>query len=73
MDIGKKILDDCCDRDSTAKTKASELYQAYKTWAEENGEPLFSQTRFGLKLKEKGIEKVKDGIYYYLGIKLKIM
>ncbi len=72
-DVIGRFLDDCCDRDSTAKTKASELYQAYKTWAEENGEPLFSQTRFGLKLKEKGIEKVKDGIYYYLGIKLKIM
>ncbi|MDD2246397.1 MAG: phage/plasmid primase, P4 family [Proteiniphilum sp.] len=53
--------------------KASELYEAYKSWNTYNGdEKPMSSTKFGRLLHDKGIQRDRkaDG-KYYIGLKLK--
>jgi putative DNA primase/helicase len=52
------------------ETQASELYRAYRQWAEENGEFVHTQTRFGRMLTERGIERKTGRIVSYRGIGL---
>jgi len=53
------------------KVKASDLYSAYKTWCQENGEQTLNSTNFGKKLNEKGYQGKKQGSYVYRhGIKI---
>jgi putative DNA primase/helicase len=64
------FLQDCCIVQENARARAGELYKAYRSWCEENGEKPLSQTRFGLRMVERGLDKVKDTYVYYLGIGL---
>lgn len=52
MDVLGGFLDDCCAR--TGRVGAKELYQAYLSWCEANGEKPISQRQFGLKMAERG-------------------
>lgn len=52
------------------ETQASELYRAYRQWAEENGEYVQTQTKFGKALTERGIERKTGRIVSYRGIGL---
>jgi putative DNA primase/helicase len=70
MDIIGSFLDDCCIITETATTRASQLYQAYQDWCEDNGERPMSNTRFGRRMGERGFDKVKDTYVYYLGLGL---
>ncbi|MCX7002611.1 MAG: phage/plasmid primase, P4 family [bacterium] len=51
---------------STHKTRASDLYEAYKRWAEGNGYGVMSNRTFGERLIQKHIRRVRDanGNYY---------
>jgi putative DNA primase/helicase len=52
------------------ETQASELYRAYRQWAEENGEYVQTQTKFGKALTERDIERKTGRIVSYRGIGL---
>lgn len=70
MDVISCFLDTCCY--DCGEIQASQLYQAYKEWAKENGEyDGMSNTRFGREIANK-FQKVrkKDG-QYYIGVSLK--
>jgi putative DNA primase/helicase len=64
MDTIAGFLEDQCDM--SGEVGATKLYQAYKTWCDENGERYEKQTGFGLQLVERGFEKEKTrtGIIY---------
>lgn len=69
------FLEDCTVAEADAATKATELYQAYKQWAEEAGEYQLTQTAFGRSLEERGIRVEKRGrdrarVKYRIGIRL---
>jgi len=65
------FFENMCEIDPSSSVIASVLYQAYKVWAEQNGEKIISNTLFGRKIKGK-FEKMKtfDGICY-VGVKVK--
>ncbi|MCH7526525.1 MAG: hypothetical protein IID39_03725 [Planctomycetes bacterium] len=56
MDVLGVFIDDCCELQSEAVTPASDLYQAYKQWADRAGERPLTQRAFGLRLKERGLD-----------------
>lgn len=62
------FLDECCELDEQLSVQASALYKAYHSWAQRRGETPLSMTRFGTRLGERGIGKVKRGSIYYEGI-----
>lgn len=55
------FLEDCCELDTTAAVRASELYAVYTEWAAEGGEYQLSQTMFGRQLEERGCTAEKRG------------
>jgi putative DNA primase/helicase len=70
-DVIERFLEECTIKKLNAKVKASELYQEFKRWAEENGEPGMTGTAFGRRMTEKGFKKRKSmGYTCYQGIGL---
>jgi putative DNA primase/helicase len=65
-DILGRFLTECTISKKGATTRASELYQAYKTWCERNGITPRSNTTFGKKIKRFYLTADRDmhGIYY---------
>ncbi|MDA2933439.1 phage/plasmid primase, P4 family [Acidobacteria bacterium AH-259-D05] len=77
MDVLGTFVSECCSTGSALHESASNLYEAYKEWAEENGEYTFSQKRLGKYLSEKGFESTRitsgpdRGKKEWLGIEVK--
>src|SRR6266516_2914274 len=71
MDILSIFLSERCEEATQETVGATALYEAYKTWCEQNGERYETKTSFGLRLAERGYEKAKTrtGIEYK-GLKL---
>lgn len=59
MDVLGDFLEECCELDPAAKVLASELYGAYRRWAEAAGADAINQTLFGRLLNEHGLEAQK--------------
>jgi putative DNA primase/helicase len=69
-DVIGSFLDDCCDLAPTIEVSATDLYQAFKRWAKDNGEYELSQTAFGRRLDERGFSVRKSGVKYRQGLRL---
>jgi putative DNA primase/helicase len=54
------------------ETQAKNLYEAYKTWCDDNGEKPMTGTMFGRRLTERGFDKYIDGARhtFYIGVAL---
>ncbi|MEY4582144.1 MAG: hypothetical protein RL701_6847, partial [Pseudomonadota bacterium] len=50
----KQFIDERCVCVSAAKTRSGALYQAYKKWAEAEGEEVLAQGQFGTRLRSLG-------------------
>jgi putative DNA primase/helicase len=59
MDAVAGFLEDQCVVAEGKSAPASQLYEAYKFWCEDNGEKPESQRRFGESLKAHGFESFK--------------
>ena len=71
QDVLSQFIDECCVVADHAWVRASDLYARYKAWAEENGLPVLSSTKFGTQLMERGFRKTRDRRgRIYLGIGL---
>lgn len=54
MDTVGSWLNECCIVKNEARTPARELYLSYKTWSERNGEYTHPESKFKLKMEERG-------------------
>jgi putative DNA primase/helicase len=70
QDIVGTFLTDCCMVRQGAEAQATDLYRAYSTWCDDNGEQSISGTLFGRQMTERGLAKIKSGCVYYQGIGL---
>jgi putative DNA primase/helicase len=57
--LGGFIAEECV-QDELATTTVAELYNAYKTWCDQNGEKTISSTKFGFMLTERGFTKSRE-------------
>ena len=63
------FVEDCCVAGSAYQVRASELYDAYRKWAESGGEKyVMSQRRFSKSIREKGYDRVRNNGSWYRGI-----
>jgi len=69
-DVIERFLEECTIRKAGVEVKASELYDEFKRWAEENGEPIMTKQMFGRRMSEKGFQKEKKGCIVYKEIGL---
>jgi len=73
MDFIGGFLDECCVMEPDAVTRSAELYESYKTWAEEKCKAPITQKRFGNMMTVRGIHRDRDsrtGLTDYHGIRL---
>lgn len=60
-DVIGAFIDEACEVGPYYTTPSSELYAAYKQWAEEAGEYVRSQRELGVRLGERGFEQARIG------------
>ncbi len=58
-------------RDTRALCPNAELFKAYKTWAEEANEFVWSQKRFTQEMKRRGFEQEDNGHRRWMGIRIR--
>lgn len=71
MDVLEHFIEDTCIRNDEYEESAKDLFEAYKTWAEDSGEYKMNKNQFGKKMKEKFKHKRKENGIRYYGIELK--
>lgn len=71
MDVLEHFIEDTCNRVDGYEESAKDLFETYKTWADESGEYKMNKNQFGKKMKEKFESKRKDTGMKYIGIELK--
>lgn len=64
MDPVAEFIDECCVLVQGDRERASDLYKAYKKWALDNGQHLFSSTKFGIEMSNKFTKKLSGGAWY---------
>lgn len=65
-----QFLATATERKNGVNVTSKDLYGAYAKWCGENAISPISTTAFGRRVGEKGIERTKVGIIYYLNIEL---
>ena len=65
-----RFIKDRCLEISDETAGATELYEAYTSWAGTNGERPVSQTAFGTAVQGMGFERKKSGTFHYRGLSL---
>ncbi len=72
QDVVGIFLEECCEQSRELSVSSSELYQAYKSWAEHGGFGVLNQRNFGLAVKERGFESSRGsgGKKVYRGLTL---
>lgn len=74
QDVIGGFLTECCVVDQRATVPASELYRDYSKWADEAGHHALSQTRFGMAMSERGIQRERTRTaWIYRGIGLGVI
>ncbi len=73
MDALGGLLDEHCVIDPQASVRSSDLYLAYKKWAEENGERVLSKKAVAMRLTERGFGRFKGtrGARCWSGLRLR--
>jgi P4 family phage/plasmid primase-like protien len=71
MDVLGAFIAECCLIGPSYRTKASDLYDAYKRWCEQQGETAAVQRNWSMALAERGHESFKvQGRSWWRGIAL---
>lgn len=67
-----RFTEECCIVGEYATARGGQLYAAYRRWAEAGGEDVLTQTAFGRRLVERGIQKGhsnKGAVYNGIGLR----
>ena len=70
QDIIAGFLDECCRVEPNQRERASTLLRCYQDWCQKSGEKAINRTRFGKALSERGFQREKAGVYWYIGVAL---
>src|SRR5215211_544264 len=71
MDVLAAFIEDRCVVGPKTSANATDLYHAYQEWCDENGEKWEKQTKFGLRLGERGFRREKAQRVTWHGIGLR--
>lgn len=71
MDIIRSFCKDCVKMRPESKTRASEMFNAYKRWAMQGNERMMSQSKFGIEMGKKFKKQNINGYMYYIRCELK--
>lgn len=70
IDLVKRFIDESCIIDKNSMVPSADLYNSFLSWCEINNEEPISQTMFGRKLSELGINKGRSSFMrFWKGIR----
>jgi len=72
MDVLENFIDDECVKGTGYKSRAGEMFQVYKKWAEENSEYSMPKQKFAQQMKMKFEYKRDNQGRFYEGIKVNV-
>ena len=71
-DVFGAFLADACTLSADARVTAKELYAAYEHWCQQNGERPVSARAVGIRLSERGLQRIKSGaVRLWSGVSLR--
>ena len=71
-DVFGAFLADACTLSADARATAKELYAAYEQWCQQNGERPVSARAVGIRLSERGLQRIKSGaVRLWSGVSLR--
>ena len=70
MDTLGDFLAECCTEGPNTQVTAKALYESYTTWAASQGEHSLTQRAFGMRLAERGFDRVRrhGGTWNWIGV-----
>lgn len=74
QDFLAPFIAECCESGEDFEVSVGDLYERFKSWADESGEKPVSRKRISAMLKERGFENYQDSSdhrFYWKGVKLK--
>ncbi|MCH5463223.1 DNA primase, partial [Secundilactobacillus sp. HBUAS58055] len=70
MDVTSEFIEECCTTGEHEMGRASQIYQRYKQWANDNSQYLMNSTKFGKEMGQKFEKKHDMQGTYYVGLSL---
>ncbi|GAX04579.1 phage primase [Secundilactobacillus pentosiphilus] len=70
MDVTAEFIEECCTTGEHEMARASQMYQRYKQWANDNSQYLMNSTKFGKEMGQKFEKKHDMQGTYYVGLSL---
>jgi len=71
LDVIGAFVEEVCSIDPQYSIKSSEIYKAYKDWAESTGERAETQTKFSTEFGKRFEKEPKRDANYFIGVQLK--
>jgi P4 family phage/plasmid primase-like protien len=68
MDVLGQFIDECCLKGPKYQAKATDLYNLYKTWCDQQGVGYAVQRTWGMWLTERGFERYTNNGTWYRGL-----
>lgn len=68
MDSIEAFIEECCIRNSDHAVQSKVIYQAYRDWAQANGQYMMSSTKFGREMGNKFPKIKSSGVIKYEGL-----
>jgi putative DNA primase/helicase len=71
MDAIKDFLEERCEEKPYERIEKGLLYGEYTTWCKANGVQALRKPDFGNRLKKRGIQEMKSGKHYWVGLEFR--
>ena len=69
MDTISRFLEECTVKSFAESMRAKDLYNAFSSWCDENGEYKLTNTKFGIEMVKRFERKKDSRGWYYIGLK----
>lgn len=69
MDTISRFLEECTVKSFAEPMRAKDLYNAFSSWCDENGEYKLTNTKFGIEMVKRFERKKDSRGWYYIGLK----
>jgi putative DNA primase/helicase len=71
MDLVSKWIDENCELDNSYSERSQYLFENFSSYCASNKEFMMSNTLFGRNIGKKFRKVRKNGVFYYVGIRLR--
>jgi putative DNA primase/helicase len=71
QDVIGRFLDECVEAARGERLPAADLHRRYEAWCRQNGEVPVNPNELGRRLTDRGFERKKSGVVFFLGVRLR--